>query len=369
MSIMDTLITNRTQADVIAGNAKGTYNASDLNRVGEAEEYLHDLFESYGYSMPNYKRIKLQRPGHYETHTVTKPILPDGYTQLEYIQSTGTQYIDTNWVHKANSKIVVSCNVSDSTRDGWLGIFGSGNPNYKTNAWMFFSRFGNNNVPAISRTGNETTGSNFFYNEDITITAEGNTASWSRKSVEQSLTASGTVDDGVVSMYLLALHEGTSATRFSVAKLYSAQFFTGTVLERDFIPSKRNSDSVIGLYDLVANTFYTNSGTGAFTAGPENIEYETITEEVLVPDERDPYTWFEDDIPTSGMMAQYITNLSELRGQFVQAETTPSVPPKMNELTWKEANNIEKILEDVDALLTNISAAWFFSGGLFSGEV
>ena len=134
-------------------------------------------------------------------------------------------------------------------------------------------------------------------------------------------------------------------------------------------PAKRNSDGAIGLYDLVANTFYTNSGTGAFTAGPENIEYETITEEVLVPDERDPYTWFEDDIPTSGMMAQYITNLSELRGQFVQAETTPSVPPKMNELTWEEANNIEKILEDVDALLTNISAAWFFSGDLFSGEV
>ena len=29
----------------------------------------------------------------------------------------------------------------------------------------------------------------------------------------------------------------------------------------------------------------------------------------------------------------------------------------------------ERILEDVDALLTNISAAWFFSGDLFSGEV
>ena len=40
MSIMDTLITNRTQADVDARNAKGTYNASDLNRVGAAVAYV-----------------------------------------------------------------------------------------------------------------------------------------------------------------------------------------------------------------------------------------------------------------------------------------------------------------------------------------
>lgn len=199
--------------------------------------------------------------------------LPNGYTQLEYIKSTGEQYIDTNWVHKANSKIVLSCNVLDSIRDGWLGIFGSANPNYRTNAWMFFSRFGSKNVPAISRTGNETTGSNFFYNEDITITAEGNTASWSGKSGEQSLTASGTVNDGAVSMYLLALHEGTKATRFSVARLYSAQFFTGTVLERDFVPAKRNSDGSIGMYDLVTNAFYENSGTGSFIAGKSVFQY------------------------------------------------------------------------------------------------
>ena len=42
MSIMDTLITDRTQADVDAGNAKGSYNAEDLNRVGSAMNYVAD---------------------------------------------------------------------------------------------------------------------------------------------------------------------------------------------------------------------------------------------------------------------------------------------------------------------------------------
>ena len=40
MSIMGTLITDRTQADADARNDKGTYNASDLNRVGAAVAYV-----------------------------------------------------------------------------------------------------------------------------------------------------------------------------------------------------------------------------------------------------------------------------------------------------------------------------------------
>ena len=41
MSIIDTLVTDRTQADADARNDKGTYNAADLNRVTEAMEYLN----------------------------------------------------------------------------------------------------------------------------------------------------------------------------------------------------------------------------------------------------------------------------------------------------------------------------------------
>ncbi len=37
---------------------------------------------------------------------------------------------------------------------------------------------------------------------------------------------------------------------------------------RDMVSAKRNSDSVIGMYDTVNNRFYTNAGTGSFVAGP-----------------------------------------------------------------------------------------------------
>ena len=49
MSIIDTLVTDRTRADVDAGNAKGTYTASDLNRVGAAMNYVAARLREQGY--------------------------------------------------------------------------------------------------------------------------------------------------------------------------------------------------------------------------------------------------------------------------------------------------------------------------------
>ena len=40
------------------------------------------------------------------------------------------------------------------------------------------------------------------------------------------------------------------------------------VLVRNFIPAKRLSDNVLGMYDTVSGQFFTNAGTGTFTAGP-----------------------------------------------------------------------------------------------------
>lgn len=73
MSVIDTLVTDRTEADVsryselrdkgwaamttaekaewVAG-MKGAYNASDLNRVASAMAYLSQRFASAGYSVP-----------------------------------------------------------------------------------------------------------------------------------------------------------------------------------------------------------------------------------------------------------------------------------------------------------------------------
>lgn len=65
----------------------------------------------------------------------------------------------------------------------------------------------------------------------------------------------------------LMLFGGSGANGANV-KLYYCKMRTNGALQRYFIPCYRKSDNVIGLYDLVTETFFTNSGTGTFTKGP-----------------------------------------------------------------------------------------------------
>lgn len=45
------LVFDRVAADVVAKNARGTYNASDLNRVAEAVGYVGGMLDAYGYAV------------------------------------------------------------------------------------------------------------------------------------------------------------------------------------------------------------------------------------------------------------------------------------------------------------------------------
>lgn len=77
--------------------------------------------------------------------------------------------------------------------------------------------------------------------------------------------------------------------------------------------------------------------------------------------------WTAGDTPTKADLTKYLGHVSTIRGAFAQRPTTPAAPT--GRLTYREANDIEKIILDVDSLLTNMVAARFFSGELYSGEV
>lgn len=79
--------------------------------------------------------------------------------------------------------------------------------------------------------------------------------------------------------------------------------------------------------------------------------------------------WQVADIPTQESMMAYLADVAALRAALTVAADTPEVPEDMERLTWQEANDIEKILVDVDELLTHMAAAWFYSGDLYAGEV
>ena len=79
--------------------------------------------------------------------------------------------------------------------------------------------------------------------------------------------------------------------------------------------------------------------------------------------------WLASDIPTASELETYRQNIAALRALLAVMPTTPETPDSMAGLTYTEANDIERILLDLDALLTNAAAAWYQSGELFAGEV
>ncbi len=79
--------------------------------------------------------------------------------------------------------------------------------------------------------------------------------------------------------------------------------------------------------------------------------------------------WTEKDIPTASELETYRQNIATLRALIAVMKSTPETPETMRFLDYIKANGIERILLDLDTLLTNAALAWYQSGELFAGEV
>lgn len=106
-----TLITDRTAEDVAQKTAKGFYNATDLNRVGAAVEYVADWFQARGYDCPvrvkkDWSESDTPTAGQMETYRQniatlrrqiavmrSTPETPDTIRQLNYIRANNIEQI------------------------------------------------------------------------------------------------------------------------------------------------------------------------------------------------------------------------------------------------------------------------------------
>ena len=79
--------------------------------------------------------------------------------------------------------------------------------------------------------------------------------------------------------------------------------------------------------------------------------------------------WTEEDIPVLEQMSRYLDNLRAVRGAAPTLPGTPQVPPDMDMLTYREANDIEEILVNINRIMDNIEAAQMFSGEIYAGEI
>ena len=79
--------------------------------------------------------------------------------------------------------------------------------------------------------------------------------------------------------------------------------------------------------------------------------------------------WSYDDEVWKQDMERYLSNIATIRKTIHVFPNTPTTPTVNNNLDYMSANDIEKILIDVDTIATNIVKTQKYVGEIISGEV
>lgn len=185
--------------------------------------------------------------------------LPSGYTRLEYIKSSGTQYINTGFNPNQNTRVVVDAKPLSVTQAQLWCIFG-----VRTSVFFELYKASTRNMRLTFLYGSTytqgfdsldyTKRQTFEINKN-TATVDGTTLTYSAQTFQQTYP-----------LFLFASDNTGKAEGIAAAELYSAKVYDNGTLIRDFIPCK-NASGVIGLWDDVNSVFYQNAGSGTFDAG------------------------------------------------------------------------------------------------------
>lgn len=176
--------------------------------------------------------------------------LPAGYTKIEYLESDGTQFIDTGFKPKYTTRVVLDMsNLTEA--DKW--IFGAKSSSSATSPEQF----------SICRRTATTIRSDYFGSSvsanmadtaaRFTIDVDWNVVKIDGvESIVNTAVTSGTCG---YNMYLFGLNIADTSKEASVFRIYSCKIYDNGTLVRDFIPAM-NASGEAGLYDLKNDVWY-----------------------------------------------------------------------------------------------------------------
>ena len=199
--------------------------------------------------------------------------LPEGYTEIEYIEASGTQYINTNV--KPTSKIKFTVDIEPLTKpteilDYMMFAQSQYVPSSSgASKYFFILKFGSNGLQisqayVTSSATYKTISTNNNPRRMVAVVDYPNKKALIEGESELSLTGIATS----TSMTTISILKEPSNRKNDIkAKLYSCQIEVDGASVRDFVPCS-NPSGAVGLYDLVGAKFYGNAGTGVLSAGP-----------------------------------------------------------------------------------------------------
>ena len=228
---------------------------------------------------------------------------PEGSEILEYIESSGTQYIDT--LVPVNSNLRITYDFVWYSGDVLYGAYNSDGSNgfglqVLTNPLRrLYAYFG-------SAAGNTsfTVTSGQRYSSDFNrsnVLVDGSSVFSKAYSSFSS----------IYNIYFFGLNSAGRAGFFTSSRFYDSDIYSNDVLIRDFVPL-RTTDGQVGLWDYIDGTFYPNVGTGTFTAGP--------VVEVVEPDNPEYFI----TVQTEGSGTASASASKSIAGETITLSATPS---------------------------------------------
>lgn len=189
--------------------------------------------------------------------------LPIGYTEVEYIQNTGTSYLDIAFKPNTNTRILTEMQAVSSSN--YPRLFGAGTWNAAAGINLAYQDNGGNKCLHINWYGRTSwsyyTSFNFDYNKH---TYDLNKNYLYR---DDTLVGSTSYTTSYQSSDYLGVFTYISGGRPSQSgywgqehfkgKMYSFKVYDNGTLVRDLVPCIRDNDNTVGAYDIVNDVFYT----------------------------------------------------------------------------------------------------------------
>ena len=222
--------------------------------------------------------------------------LPLGYFEAEYLQSTGTQYINTGFYVSGQMRIEADFAFTDTTTQQ-QGVFASQEDQSPSENYLSVAAYVNGSTK-YAWAWKDGAGQWCSTLVDVTTARKylildggANTATLTDVATGVTEYSIAPGDPGYSSGNFDVSHSKTTRKPMTIfarmastgqisqhgkLKLYSLKIISGGEVVRSYVPCVRASDSVAGLYELVEGRFLVNAGTGVFTAGP----YKKLTAEL-----------------------------------------------------------------------------------------
>ena len=187
-------------------------------------------------------------------------LLPNGYQKVNYLESNGTQFIDTDFIPDINSAaqgILAAMTRNDNNCSG-CALSGS-------RGWFMFG------------CGTATSGLQALFCKDnrqgVLATYDSNYHDYYISNGLQKIDDQisnveiNAFGDVMLPVRLFSLRYNWGGTYQYAQKISEYKLWQCGVLEHDFIPCLRMQDNKPGMYDAVTRAFFTNDGTGEFLYG------------------------------------------------------------------------------------------------------